>query len=271
MTGEWDLHLRATEKLLPRFHTYDHFNYARHFTYYWCNQQNFGDIHSRLRQAYLNQHFSAKKTVGRFNRLPPDQVIEQTINKEQKGKGGIIGSSTSEGTAQRWILTSHIVASLMTDLTEFIGLQINQRRTKKFGKKRFEYDEMKVRKCVSLTKEWSKPLQRAEELISLSSGQQAPEDVKQNLLKASKIGEKQLQEFFDNRILCNKVGFLEPIKLLKLKNPTSPKVKKRQPKSREKNAQLIQAWKRFQDSSFYKGNTIFPFQKFSIMNLVLCC
>ena len=112
---------------------------------------------------------------------------------------------------------------------------------KKLGKKRIEYDEMTVRKCVSLTKEWSNPLQRAEELISLSSGQQAPEDVKQNLLKASKIGEKQLQEFFDNRILCNKVGFLEPIKLLKLKNLTSPKVKKRQPKSREKNAQLIQA------------------------------
>ena len=232
----------ATEKLLPRFHTYDHFNYARHFTYYWCNQQNFGDIHSRLRQAYLYQHFSAKKTVGRFNRLPPDQVIEQTINKEQKGKGGIIGSSTSEGTAQRWILTSHIVASLVTDLTEFIGLQINQRRPKKLGKKRIEYDEMKVRKCVSLTKEWSNPFQRAEELISLSFGQQAPEDVKQNLLKASKIGEKQLQEFFDNRILSNKVGFYEPIKLLKLKNLTSLKVKKkRQPKSREKNAQLIQA------------------------------
>ena len=99
-TGDWDLHLRATEKMLPWFHAYDHFNYTKHFSYYWCTQQNLGDTHPGLRQAYLNQHFSAKRTVGRFNRLPVDQVIEKTINKEQKGKGGIIGSSISEQRAQ---------------------------------------------------------------------------------------------------------------------------------------------------------------------------
>ena len=37
-TGDWDLYLRATEKMLPWFHAYGHFNYARHFTYYWCTQ-----------------------------------------------------------------------------------------------------------------------------------------------------------------------------------------------------------------------------------------
>ena len=99
-TGDWDLHLRATEKMLPWFHAYDHFNYTKHFSYHWCTQQNLGDTHPGLRQAYLNQHFSAKRTVGRFKRLPADQVIEKTINKEQKGKGGIIGSSISEQRAQ---------------------------------------------------------------------------------------------------------------------------------------------------------------------------
>ena len=43
-------------------------------------------------------------------------LIEQTINKEQKSKDGIIGSGTSEGTVKRWILTSHTNASLTTDL-----------------------------------------------------------------------------------------------------------------------------------------------------------
>ena len=116
---------------------------------------------------------------------------------------------------------------------------------KKLGKKRIEYDEMTVRKCVSLTKEWSNPLQRAEELISLSSGQQAPEDVKQNLLKAKKIGEKQLQEFFDNRILSNKVGFYEPIKRLKLKNLTSHKGKKKTTKVKGKERTIDSSLKTF--------------------------
>ena len=74
----------------------------------------------------------------------------------------------------------------------------------------------------------------------MSSRQQAPEDVKQDLLKARKIGEKQLQEFTDNWILSDKVGFYEPVKRLKLKTFTSLKVKK-QPKSGEMNRQLNQA------------------------------
>ena len=65
---------------------------------------------------------------------------------------------------QRWILAIHLVTSLMTDLKEFIGLQINQRQPKKLGEKIIEYDEIKVQKCVSI-----------KELVSLSSGQQAPE------------------------------------------------------------------------------------------------
>ena len=105
-TGDWDLHLRATEKMLPWFHACDCFNYARHVTYYGCTHQDLGDTHLGLCQAYLNQHFSAKRAFGRFNRLLSEQDIEQTTNKEQKGKGGIIGSSISEGTVQRWILTT---------------------------------------------------------------------------------------------------------------------------------------------------------------------
>ena len=33
--------------------------------------------------------------------LPPDQVIKKTINKDQKGPGGIIDILTSQGTMQR--------------------------------------------------------------------------------------------------------------------------------------------------------------------------
>ena len=47
-----------------------------------------------------------------------------------------------------------------------------------------------VQKCVSLIEEWSNPFQRAEKLVPLSSGQQAPDGVKQDMLKVKKIGEK---------------------------------------------------------------------------------
>ena len=35
--------------------------------------------------------------------LAPDQVIEQTINRDQKCSGGIKHVSTSKGSVQRWV------------------------------------------------------------------------------------------------------------------------------------------------------------------------
>ena len=69
--------------------------YGKQFTYYSCTQQNVGDTHLEERNVYLKQHFSAKKTAGRFNSLPLDRVIKHTINKQQKGKDSITGGSTS--------------------------------------------------------------------------------------------------------------------------------------------------------------------------------
>ena len=50
--------------------------------------------------------------------LPPDQVIEQTINKQQKGSGGIISYSTSIGTIQKWVILSHALAEALENFTD---------------------------------------------------------------------------------------------------------------------------------------------------------
>ena len=104
---------------------------------------------------------------------------------------------------------------------------------------------MKVQKCESLIEEWSNLFRRAEELVSFSSGQQSLENVQQDLLKARKIREKQLQEFIDNRILSYKVELYEPIKRLGLKISTSLEIKKKQPKSRKKKKTIKSSLKTF--------------------------
>ena len=42
-----------------------------------------------------------KPSQGKFNCLPSDQVIEQIVNKEQKGPGGIIGLRRTPGNVQQ--------------------------------------------------------------------------------------------------------------------------------------------------------------------------
>ena len=113
--ADWNLHLQSMERMLKWFHAYDHTNYACHFTYCWADQQNLSEKHPMIYKEFINGNFSVQRTKGKFNMLPPDQVIEQTINKEQKGPGGIIGFSTSPGTVQRWVLSSHVLANVSTD------------------------------------------------------------------------------------------------------------------------------------------------------------
>lgn len=68
-----------------------------------------------------NGNFSVKRSPGKFNKVPTDQAIEQSINREQKCSGGIKGYSTSPGTIQRWVLTSHIASKCMTQMQEEFG------------------------------------------------------------------------------------------------------------------------------------------------------
>ena len=85
------------ERMLPWFHAYDRVNYARHFTYCWAALNNLAETNPKMYAEFQEGNFAVKRTSGSFNMFPPDQVFEQTINKEQKGPGGIIGYTTSTG------------------------------------------------------------------------------------------------------------------------------------------------------------------------------
>ena len=63
-------------------------------------------------------NFAVKRQEGRFNCVGSDQTIEQTTNKHKKSHGGIMGYSTTPGTVQRWVLTSHITAHCELELEE---------------------------------------------------------------------------------------------------------------------------------------------------------
>ena len=87
--GNWELHLESCEKFLPWFHAYDHHSYARHFLYYWASQQRLPVTYPSLYNEFVNGNFAINRTQGRFNRISPDEAIEQTINKHQTGPGTI--------------------------------------------------------------------------------------------------------------------------------------------------------------------------------------
>ena len=147
---DWNLYLQSTERMLIWIHAYDKINYARHFSYYWYSQQKIQNKFPVIYQQFQQGNFSTRRTKGKFNMLPPDQVIEQTINKDNKGPGSIIGISTSQGAMKRWVLSSHNTATLIADLRKSLNLSIGDSTSKDLSLQRIHFDENTVMKCYEL-------------------------------------------------------------------------------------------------------------------------
>ena len=117
---------------------YDPINYSRHFSYHWATQQMLHLTHPAIYHKFIKCYLPVKRARGNFNKLPPYQVIEQTINKEQKGSKGIIGISTSDGAVQRWILSNHILLGPMANLKESVSLATRKNAPNDLGKNGLE-------------------------------------------------------------------------------------------------------------------------------------
>ena len=55
------------------------------------------------------------------------------------------------------------------------------------------------------------------ELINISSGAIAPEDVKHDLLNVKEVGEENAMDFMENRLICEEPDIFSPIKQIKSK------------------------------------------------------
>ena len=144
--------------------------------------------------------------------LPPDQVIEQTINKDQKGTGEIIVYTTSTGSIQRWVFSSHLIAVINADFQNSIDVVQSSNSVKDLGKKRKLFDEQKLQVCFNLFANCNNPYQFSEELVSINSGVAAAAEIKEDLLKANEVGKKWLNNFIDKRIKKNEQNLNDSIK-----------------------------------------------------------
>ena len=127
-------------------------------------------------------NFSVRRQIGRFNKVPTDQAIEQTINKDQKCSGGITNFCTSEGTVQRWVLTSHVAGKCKATMELFFGMSELHSVTKDLSKKRIMFDEECVMRSYELITDWGSPFRENSELVHLSSGIEGNEEVRNDMI-----------------------------------------------------------------------------------------
>ena len=140
------------------------------------------------------------RSQSKFNCLPPNQVIEQTVSKEQKGPGSIIGFSTTPKTVQQWVTTSHVFTTISSKFKKDICFDELKSIPKDLSKKRIMSDKESVKTCYKLISSWINPFEDSNAIAGLSSGHVAPKDLHDDLLNAEDIDAGQLKGFLATRI-----------------------------------------------------------------------
>lgn len=92
--GNWTLHLACIRDMIPWMFAYDRTTYSRYLPVYWCDMMTLEEKHPAAHETFQAGDFVAQRsTDSSFSQVAVDQTIEQTINRDTKSKGGIIGFS----------------------------------------------------------------------------------------------------------------------------------------------------------------------------------
>ena len=148
---------------------YDRPNYARFLSYDWVTMQKLPETHTAIHEEFMAGNFSVRRQHGTFNKIPSDQAIEQTINRDQKCAGGIINFFTMEGTIQRWVLTSHIAAKCKSKMELFLGMTELHSITTDISKERMALDDECVARSYELVKQWGSPVNWCSLVLALKA------------------------------------------------------------------------------------------------------
>ena len=217
--GNWELHLECIKAVLPWFFAYDHTNYVRYLPVYLVHMLEPPDTHPEAYSMLSQGDFGVQRTTSHgFSQLPVDQTIEQTLNRNTKTKGGIIGLSLKKGAVQWWMLTAYARASSADRCREMASLhpQDEIKGHKESGSVRKRKDEEDVKKVMEVISQWRNPFETADDLVSLSPGSIASSALKEDLLKAEEKRKSALVSFVQDRLISSAVGFFETLPKLKL-------------------------------------------------------
>lgn len=225
--ANWNLHLEAFTEMLPYDRAFDHLNYFRWGTVYIADMQRLPEVAPRIHKELTENKVhavSTSSTASSFNSVSPDMALEQTMNRDSKTKGGIVGVSGMQETRDKWALSAHMMAAATTAVKLMSGISTAPTSQKEFGSERLERDEMDVQnimKCVDTKMRNPFDISEFEEdklpLVNIATGTVAPSDVCECLLTARVQGEKAMEEFVQDRLISGKTNFWDPLKKTNIK------------------------------------------------------
>ena len=172
-----------------------------------------------------------------FGRIPVDQTIEETINKDTQTARGTRGFSLNPGALQRYYMAAEFRAMFLREMREMVGYAQGNNGHADLQKSRIKKDEKDVQDMTDLLlNSWLNPFSDESQPLAGISTSAVP------LAKAYLSGVAAYQDFKNNRLEPDKplVKFHDTLKKQKLKTFTSMSKVKTIKRTREKKRSFVQ-------------------------------
>ena len=121
-TKQLDMHMTSLLKMRRLFSSYDHLNYARSTAVYLLTLLNIPLSHPGADKRLKQNGFSVNRSDVPSSSNTVDIIIEQTINRQAKTHGGIVGFSQNHSAYYRWCITMHARASYQQTTMEMADM-----------------------------------------------------------------------------------------------------------------------------------------------------
>ncbi|XP_053399793.1 uncharacterized protein LOC123523028 [Mercenaria mercenaria] len=201
--GDWQLHLAMIREIIPWCFAYDRQNYARYLSVYYTDMTRLHISHPDTYDHFLHGGFSVQRGEwNTFGRIPVDQTIEETVNRDTQTAGGTKGFSLNPGAISRYYLTAEYRSICLRNIREMTDIKVTGLSHVDLEPERVKKDESAVQAILDLLEnKWLNPFVGNSELVSLSTGMTASMDICNDLLGAKEKGENAYQAFKENRLL----------------------------------------------------------------------
>ena len=80
--GDWQLSLDTIAAIIPFTAAAGHVTYAQDLPRYLMDMRALPEVAPEVHTQFVNENFVVKRGDGRFNQVPTDQALEQSINRD---------------------------------------------------------------------------------------------------------------------------------------------------------------------------------------------
>jgi hypothetical protein len=146
-SADFQLHINATCEAVPWFWAAGRSTYAKYVPTYVSDMKALEYTHPESYDHMISGGFVVRRSQNHaFNCVSTDQALEQTVNREGKSKGGVIGYTMKKGALARWLITRHVSAEYTEAFKSLCaGKGGNVREHPELTKSRQERDSTDVR------------------------------------------------------------------------------------------------------------------------------